>query len=164
MDFKFSSKATFIALIVAFLFHNMEEAITICRSPVQSPFSFIRPADCNQFVVAVSIITFIVIIACITALRSNKPAVYLLISTAIASGLVLNVLIPHIFTAIYTFKYTPGLITAVLLNLPLGIILLIQNRSTCKSYKQFYQYMGIGLFSGYLLFAAVMGLVLHFIQ
>ena len=159
-----TSRFVSTSLIISFILHNLEEAISICSYSVQSPLSFIKPACCNQFLWAVSIITLLVIILFIAAMRTKKPVVYLLISTAIASGLVLNVFIPHIVSAIYTFNYTPGLITAVLLNLPIGLLTLIKNKPNCSDRKQFYRFMGIGLLVGYLIFAIVMGLVQQFIH
>jgi hypothetical protein len=164
MTLQFTARKAFAALFVSFLFHNIEEAISICSYPVQNPVSYIKPASCNQFLWAVSIITGIVIILFITALRTKKPTVYLFISTAIASALVLNAIVPHITVAIFTFNYTPGLITAIALNLPLGLLTLFKNKSNYKSRKQFYQHIGIGLAVGYLLFALVMSLVIHFVQ
>lgn len=159
MTLRITSQIAFAALIVAFIFHNIEEAISICRFPVQSPVSFIEPASCRQFLWAVSIITTIVIVLFIVAIRAKKPIVYILISTAIASALVLNVLIPHIFIAVYSLKYTPGLLTAVLLDLPLGVLTLDKNRLLCSGRKQFYRFIGIGLILGYLIFGVVMVLV-----
>ena len=159
----FTSRFVFTLLIVSFILHNLEEAIFICNYPVQSPVSFIKPASCIQFLWAVSIITLIVIILFVIASRSNKPAFYLFISTAIASALVLNVIAPHLLVAVYTFNYTPGLVTAVLLNLPLGLLTLFKNRPNCANRKQLYRFIGIGLVMGYLIFAGVMGLVLHFV-
>lgn len=164
MSLKYTPQSIFTILIIAFIFHNIEEAVSICSYPVQSPVSFIKPSTCSQFIVAVTIISAVILLAFAIAIRTKKPATYLLISTAIASGLVLNVLIPHLFVAFYTFNYTPGLITAVALNLPLGLLTLHKNRSTCTYRKQFYQHVGIGLVVGYLFFALVMSLVLHFIQ
>jgi hypothetical protein len=155
----YNSRNAFTALIAAFIFHNIEEAIFICRFPVQSPVSFIEPATCRQFLWAVSIITLIVLVLYIAAVYTKKPMVYHLISTAIASALVLNVLVPHIAVAVYSLNYTPGLLTAVLLNLPLGLFTLFKNRSLCTDRKQFYRFIGIGLVVGYLIFAVVMVLV-----
>ena len=163
MTLQFTARTAFAALIVSFLFHNIEEAISICSYPVQNPVSFIKPASCSQFLWAASLLTIVVIVFFIAALRIKKQTVNLLISTAIASGLVLNVFIPHLLVAIYTLNYTPGLVTGVVLNLPLGLITLSKNSSLCKSRKQFYQYVIIGLIAGYLLFAGIMILVLHFI-
>jgi hypothetical protein len=159
-----ASRTAFTALIAVFILHNLEEAIFICSYPVQSPVSFIKPASCKQFLWAVSIITFIVLIFFSTALRTKKPTVYLFISTAIASGLVLNVIIPHMVVAVCTLNYTPGLITAVSLILPIGLLSLNKNRLNFTGRKQFYRFMGIGLLAGYMIFAVVMGLVQQFIH
>ena len=154
-----TSRFVFTSLIISFILHNLEEAISICSYPVQSPISFIKPASCNQFLWAVSIITLLVVILFIAAMRTKKPVVYLLISTAIASALVLNVIVPHFLVAIYTFNYTPGLITAVSLNLPFGLLTLVKNKPNCSDRKQFYRFVGIGLVVGYLIFAIVVALV-----
>jgi hypothetical protein len=159
MTLRLTARTAFAALIVSFLFHNIEEAISICTYPVQSPLSFIKPASCNQFLCAVSIMSFIVIVLFLTAMLTKQPKVYLIISTAIAAGLVLNVLIPHTIIAIYRLDYTPGLVTAILLNLPLGLFTLLKNRPNFTSKIQFYRFIGIGLVVGYLIFALVMVLV-----
>jgi hypothetical protein len=164
MTLQLTARTLFTALFVSFILHNIEEAIVICSYPVQSPVSFIEPESCRQFLWAVSLLTMIVIVFFVAAVLTKKQTVYLLISTAIASGLVLNVLIPHLVVALYTFNYTPGLVTGVVLNLPLGLITLSKNRSRCKSRKQFYLYIIMGLIAGYLLFAGIMILALHFIQ
>lgn len=164
MTLRLTARTAFTVLIVSFLFHNLEEAIFICNYPVQSPVSFIETASCMQFLWAVSIISTMVILLYITAICTKKPIVYPLISTAIASALILNAIIPHLVVALFTLNYTPGLVTAITLNLPLGLLTLSKNRSICINRKQFYQSIGIGLVAGYLIFAVVMSLVLHFIQ
>ena len=63
MTLRLTAQSVFTALIVAFVFHNIEEVISICRYPVHSPVSFIQPANCRQFVVAVTIITALVLLA-----------------------------------------------------------------------------------------------------
>jgi len=164
MTFRFTARKAFIALIVSFLFHNIEEAIYICSYPVESPVSFIKPASCNQFLWAVSIISIIVVVLFMFAMHSRQQAVYLFISTAIASGLALNAMVPHIIIALYNLSYTPGLVTAVLLIFPLGLLTLFKNRPNFTSWKQFYRCIGISLAVGYLIFALVMGLVHQIIQ
>jgi hypothetical protein len=164
MNLQFSARTVFTTLIVAFVFHNIEEAVSICRYPVHSAVSFIHPANGRQFVVAVTIMTLVVLTAFVIALRTKQAAIYLLISTAISSGLVLNVFVPHVIVALYTLNYTPGLISAMVLILPLGLITLSKNRSVSINRKQFYRHISIGLVVGYLLFALVMSLVLNFIQ
>jgi len=137
MTIHLTARKAFAALIVSFLFHNIEEALSICSYPVQSPVSFIKPASCHQFLWAVSIISLIVV----------------------ASGLALNALVPHIIIALYSLSYTPGLVTAVLLIFPLGLFTLFKNSPIFTSRKLFYRFIGIGLVVGYVIFAVVMSLV-----
>ena len=154
-----SSRSAFTALIAAFLLHNVEEAITICRYPVENPFPAIQPASCRQFLVAVSILSVAGLVVYIFAMRTKKIPVYHFISTGLAAVLLLNVLMPHVFVAIYTLHYTPGLVSAVLLNLPLSLIVLIKNHKLYHTKLQFVKNIFIGFLIGYLLFAAIMRLV-----
>lgn len=158
----YNSRTAFTLLVTAFIIHNIEETVFICRYPVQSPVSFIQPANCSQFLWAVSIISLSVIIAYAVAIRSKDQAIYLFISTAVSAGLFINALIPHAFLAAYTLNYTPGLISAVLLNLPLSIIVLKKNRNTVANSRRFLKYVLLGILIGYLIFAVTMGLVLYF--
>lgn len=159
-----TSRTSFIALIAAFLLHNIEEALAICRYPVENPFLIIQPANCQHFIGAVLIMSLIVVTLFIAAMWTKQPKVYLFISTAIAAGLVLNVLIPHIIIAIYGLDYTPGLVTAVLLNLPLGLLTLSKNKPKCTGKKQFHRFIGLGLVAGYLIFAIVMALTIFLVD
>jgi len=158
-----SSRSAFTALIAAFLLHNVEEAITICRYPVENPFPAIQPASCRQFLVAVSILSVAGLLVYIFAMRTKKIPVYYFISTGLAAVLLLNVLMPHVFVAIYTLHYTPGLVSAILLNLPFSLMVLIKNRSKHKSTIQFSRTIFIFLILGYLLFAITMGLAKIFV-
>ncbi len=157
MKFLLTSRALFILLIVAFIIHNAEEAITICSHTVENPFSFVQPASCVEFLFSVSVLTFLALILFFVALKSKKESTYLFISTAFATALLLNAFIPHIFVAVYTLHYTPGLISAVLLTLPISILLLIKNKSFYTSNKQMLTHMAGGLAIGYLIFAMTMG-------
>jgi hypothetical protein len=158
-----TSRSAFTALIAAFLLHNIEEAITICRYPVENPFPFIQPASCSQFMVSVSILSAAGLAAFIIAMRTKKHPVYNFISTGLAAALLLNVLVPHLFVAIYTLHYTPGLATAILMNLPFSLMVLIKNRPNYKSTIQFSRTIFIFLILGYLLFAVTMGLAKIFV-
>jgi hypothetical protein len=155
-----TSRFFFTSLIISFILHNLEEAISICSYPVQSPVSFITPASCSQFLWAVSIITMAGITAYIFAMRTNKTAIYLFISTTLSVTLLFNVFVPHVLVAIYTLQYTPGLASAILLNLPLSVSTLKLNKSDYTTITKYHQHILLGLVSGYLLFALIMRLVL----
>jgi hypothetical protein len=159
MQFQASSRGAFASLIAAFMLHNSEEAYTMCRYPVEYPFQSLQLPDCRQFLVAVSLLSAVAIVAYIIAIRSAKPWIFYFISTGFASALLLNVLVPHLLVAIYTFNYTPGLISAILLNLPLSIWLLIENRVHYSNRKQFIKHIFFFLTFGYLVFAFILGSV-----
>jgi hypothetical protein len=164
MNTKYSSHNAFRALIVAILFHNAEEAFMICKYPIVSPIKALKPLNCEQFLVAVSIISFAVVIAYIIAAGAKKASSYLLISTAIASAMFLNVFVPHLLTAIYLASYTPGIVTAITLILPLGFITLSKNKSASKTRKQFFSNVALGLVFGYLFFAGILQFVLFIVK
>lgn len=149
----FTSRTSFTALVVAFLIHNIEEAIFICRFPVVSPVSFIQPASCSQFILAVSIVSAACIFAYLVALQTKNPVTYLFLSTAFGAATLLNVFVPHIAISIYTSNYTPGLFSAVILILPFSVMLLFKNKQSYTTRKQMLIHIASGLGIGYFLFA-----------
>ena len=163
MKLKPGKHAAFTLLVVASLFHNSEEALTICRSMVTSPVEFFQPLSCLQFLWAVSTLSIAVLLFWIVALRTEKPAVNHFISTAIAASILFNVFIPHVVAALYTFSYTPGLITALMLNLPLSLIVLKRNQNEIGIKAKFIKYIIVGLILGYLFFASIMFLVRYLV-
>ena len=150
---EFSSRKALTLLTGAFILHNTEEAVTMLFQPVESPVSFIHPPTYNQFLFAVSALTIAGIIAYLAAMRTKNIKTYLFISTAVAAALLLNVFIPHVVVALYTMKYTPGLVSAIMLNLPFSLHLLSKNKPSFQNHKQMLFYIAVGLAAGYALFA-----------
>ena len=108
----------------AFLLHNIEEAILmehwIKKSPIKISFSITT----NQFLVAVALFTVMGFIV-VFAKKAYKNEVQFFILIAGFSGvLLLNVFFPHLVAAVVFRMYVPGLITAILINLPLTIYIL----------------------------------------
>jgi len=163
MNLNFTSRKAFTALIAAFILHNIEESISICRYPVESPFSFIQPASCTQFLWAVSILSMAGIVVYGIAMKTKKAGLFLFISTAMAATLLFNVFVPHVAIAISTFHYTPGLLSAIMLNLPVSLIVLAKNRKSCNANVLFIKQFTAGLIIAYLIFAIVMRLVLYLV-
>jgi len=149
----FSSRKVFTLLIVAFLVHNCEEAIVMRRTSAGSPVEAIKPLAYNQFLIAVSIISIIALASYVFALKTRSNRTYLFISTVIAAGLLLNAFIPHIAVTIYTFNYTPGLATAILLIVPISLWLLSRNKPLFESRRQMAYQILVGLLIAYGLFA-----------
>lgn len=149
-----SSHKIFTLLIVAFLVHNCEEAITMNGKVVESPVEAIKPLTYSQFLFAVLFLSLLVFAIYFYAMKTRNNKTYLFISTALAAGLLINTFIPHIAVALYTLNYTPGLVTAVLFILPISILLLSKNKPMFESRKQMGYQIIAGLFFAYGLFAA----------
>ena len=160
---RITKRAAFTALIAVFVLHNMEEAYSICRFPAENLFSFFQPLQCNQFLWAVSILTIVVLFVYGIAMRTIRPKIYLFVSTAIASSLLLNVFVPHSLVSIYTMKYTPGIFSAAMLNFPLCILVLFKNKESYSTGKQMLFHSMGGILIGYILFAVAVSLVKHLI-
>ncbi len=162
MTFRFTSRSAFTALIAAFILHNAEEAISICKFHVQSPVALIQLVSCKQFIIAVSFLSVVGLLAYLFAMGTKKLNTYYLISTGLAAAVLFNVLMPHIFVSLYTFNYIPGLVSAVALNLPLSILVLLKNRPHYSRITTFFKHIFIFLIIGYLVFAGIMSFVKFF--
>jgi hypothetical protein len=105
------------------LVHNAEEAFYL---PALSLYAgrFHPPVSPPVFCCAVVLLSAIFI--AITAVASFSPptslGAYLMAGYVLA--MVLNVFIPHVAATIFMRRYMPGTATAVLLNLPLGLLYL----------------------------------------
>lgn len=108
-----------------FALHNAEEAWTINRYPNQAiPLhDNVAPA---QFIVAVLLFTILgfVLVFGKKIYPSNKSYQYAV--TGFSGMLFLNSFFPHILSAIILRSYTPGLISATVLLLPLTSYILRQ--------------------------------------
>jgi hypothetical protein len=150
-------------LIAAFILHTAEETISICIFHFQSPVSFIELVTCKQFIIAGSFLSVVGLLAYLYAIGTKKQNTYNLISTGLAAALLFNVLVPHVFVGLYTFHYTPGLVSALALILPLSIVVLFKNRPHYSRITTFFKHIFIILIIGYLIFAGIMGFVKFYI-
>ena len=163
MDTNSKSRRATVLLVAAFIIHNAEEAVFICRYPVADLVAFVKPLSCSQFKVAVLFITLAVLAAVIVAVRTKNQEIYLFVTSSLASALVLNAFVPHIALAIYTLLYTPGLISAILLMVPLGLLVLRINSRAYPNHKKMLLHAVSGLAIGYSIFILTTVLVKIFI-
>lgn len=122
------SRKTLLWLVPVFLtIHNLEEAAVmpafIEKRNASVPGSlreFIPPVTYKQFLIALVIIT---IIPCIVALfwMTRRWAIYLLVGFQVV--MLINVF-AHTLMALFLRGYAPGLITALIINLPFSLYLL----------------------------------------
>ena len=131
----------------AFLLHNIEEAVSMEDWIEKSPMKISYSITTNQFVVAVALFTFMgFIVVFVKRLYKNEVQFFILIA-GFSGMLLLNVFLPHLITALVFRMYVPGLITAVLLNLPLTIYIIwhIHKSSKFSIKKIFFTIIGGGI-------------------
>ena len=158
-----NSRRLFAALLAAFLIHNAEEAFTICRYPIVNPILNIRILSCAQFLVAVSVISAVAVVLYLAAARpSANLRKYLFISTGLSASLLLNSIIPHLLSALLTWQYTPGIISAVVLILPISILVLHRNRQQYGKWNKLMRDAILFMIPAYLFFALLTRITLLF--
>lgn len=124
-----------IALLVVFLLHNAEEAISYSsyREPSQALirtvfFNSYSAPSTDSFHVALLAASFVGSAAMIWArFNPSRPAAAMLVR-GLALLMLGNVFIPHVPAAILLGGYAPGVVTAVLLNVPIASFVLVRLR------------------------------------
>ena len=105
------------------LLHNFEEALYL---PAWSEHAgrWYRPVAAPVFRVAVAALSvaFVLITMFGMLARADGVAAYLMAGYVLA--MLLNVVVPHVLVSVFQCKYMPGTATALLLNLPLGLLYL----------------------------------------
>jgi hypothetical protein len=118
---------TFTQLIwlAPFLFalHNLEEAPQMERWSKKVRSGWISPVNSRQFVMAVILLTAgVFLLAGFAALNMQQWAAACLMSE-VQAILLVNALV-HIGATVRVWSYSPGLVTAVLINLPFAVYFL----------------------------------------
>lgn len=122
------SGKTLLWLVPVFLtIHNLEEAVVmpafIARRNSSVPATMreiIPPVTYKQFLIALAIITILPYIVALFWM-SRRWAVYLLVGFQVV--MLINVF-AHTLMALFLQGYAPGLVTALLINLPFSLYLL----------------------------------------
>lgn len=108
----------YILFVLAFILHNIEEAIWL---PGWSKHAkkYHKAIEFNEFAFAVLLITILgVLLTFLRCIDDNKAinSIYL----GYVGMMVLNAIFPHLIATIALRRYAPGLITAIVLNVPIG--------------------------------------------
>lgn len=106
-------------LPIAFALHNIEEYYGMENWTKNNPFYRFEPVKTKQFLVAIflfSMLGFVLVYS-----RSYYPTkeIYSTVVLGFSGMLFLNVFFPHLLATLLTKKYSPGLFTAIFINLPL---------------------------------------------
>jgi Protein of unknown function with HXXEE motif len=105
------------------LLHNMEEALYL---PTWSSHGskWRMPVEARIFRLAAVIFSALLVILTTIASFSHSQSIAAYLMSGYVLAMLLNVLAPHLLATLFTRSYMPGTVTAVLLNLPLGLLYL----------------------------------------
>jgi hypothetical protein len=115
-----------LLFLLGFTLHNLEESAWL---PEWSKYAnkFHEPVERNQFVFAVIIITMIgYIITLIDLLFGSAGNIPNYLFLGFIGMMGINSIFPHLVSTIVLKKYAPGLITGILLSLPISLIIIIR--------------------------------------
>jgi hypothetical protein len=107
---------------VATAAHNLEEALWLPTWSRNAGLP-LGPPGAFEFRLAVVALTILAVALTVGARRSGK---WLPWAAAYWVAMLLNVLFPHVLLTLVLGRYTPGVVTAVLLNLPVNSYLLFR--------------------------------------
>jgi hypothetical protein len=113
-----------LIFLLGFTLHNIEEAVWLPEWSKHAK-KFHEPVERNQFIFAVIVVTIIGYLLTVVEIINNNPgSVFSYIYLGFIGMMGINTILPHLAATILLKKYAPGLITALLLNLPLSIIII----------------------------------------
>jgi hypothetical protein len=108
---------------LSFIIHNIEEAIWLPNWSKHAK-KYHKPVGFNEFIFAVLIITILgIVLTFLNFIWDNE--IIKIIYFGYVGMMVLNAIFPHLIATIALKRYAPGLITSLLLNVPIGVYLLL---------------------------------------
>lgn len=120
-------KISFIQLLwgvpIFLAIHNLEEAPFMEEWYKGLPLPVHPIVSTKQFVAAVSLLTVAGFAVTYFGIYSSNQSIGISIILGIQMVMLVNVFVPHLATAIRFRKYSPGIVTGLLLNLPYSIYL-----------------------------------------
>lgn len=145
-----------IYLPFAFMAHNIEEAVAIgnTKNPI-----FNAHINTTQFVIATSLFTILGFVLVFGKKMYRTQISYEYAITGFSGMLFLNAFFPHILSAVYFKTYTPGVISAVALILPITSIILWKTYQSKEfSNNRFFITIVSGGIAGLILVAVFLGI------
>lgn len=148
------------ALILAFVAHNAEEALTEThlQGTLLQAYSSNALSPSEQ-VMASMLLSCMALLWLGVALRARQLTYVSGINTALAGILLFNALVPHLLLFGILHSYTPGIITVLLFSIPLGVYQLVrQRRLGILTLPLFIKCLWAGLLMGLVGITLVLGL------
>lgn len=116
-------------LVIFFCFaitlHNLEEALWLPQWSKHAS-KFHRPVSSNEFNFAVVFITILAYLSTFLFFYFPEVSLTKWIFTGFLGSMIVNAIFPHLVATILMKKYAPGLMTGVLLNVPINSLIIYQ--------------------------------------
>ncbi|GIN87122.1 hypothetical protein J6TS2_35080 [Heyndrickxia sporothermodurans] len=112
-----------IFFCLAITLHNLEEALWL-PAWSQQPSRFQKKVAANEFHFAVIVITGLAYLATFSYLYFPMSNVVEWIFIGFVGSMIVNAIFPHLIATIVMKKYAPGLLTGIILNIPINSLIL----------------------------------------
>ncbi|AZV43393.1 hypothetical protein BAOM_2784 [Peribacillus asahii] len=112
-----------IFFCLAITLHNLEEALWLPQWS-QQPSKFQRAVSTNEFHFAVLVITSLAYLSAFSYFYFPESILVKWVFIGFLGSMILNAIFPHLLATIVMKKYAPGLLTGVLLNIPINSLIL----------------------------------------
>ena len=103
---------------IAITFHNLEEAIWL-PGWSQNIGKWHPPVGRYEFWFAVALLTALAYVLMGLSIRHGKQSLATYLFVGYAFAMLLNVFMPHLISSLFLHRYSPGLATALIINLPI---------------------------------------------
>ncbi|MER2106864.1 MAG: HXXEE domain-containing protein [Solibacillus sp.] len=119
----------FYALLfcLAITLHNLEEALWLPQWS-QIGYPFVQPVTAAQFHFAVLVVTALAYVVSFLFCVFPKALSFQSIFIGFLGAMIINAFFPHLLLTIYTGNYAPGLITGLLVIVPINTIVFYKLR------------------------------------
>lgn len=111
--------------VCAVLLHNLEESLWL-PGWSQSVGGWHPPVTPAVFGFSVVVLSLLLVLLAWRSWRSGPQSISTYLYAGYVFAMVANAAVPHLFGTIWSGSYMPGTATAVLLNAPLGVWLLVR--------------------------------------
>lgn len=119
------------ALVAAFALHNLEEALTMRRfleGGGPGRWAGLGTEVLPGFLVAVTLVTVVALALVVAATTGPRRGWTTSALRVLAAVMLVNVVVPHVPAAVAAGGYSPGVVTALAVNLPVAAAFLRRTR------------------------------------
>ena len=120
------NSSPYLLFLFAISLHNMEEALWLPQWS-QHAGKFHKKVDAKEFHVAVMLVTLLAFIATSAWLLFPEVLIFKYFYFGFLGAMVCNTFLPHLAATIVLKKYSPGLLSGLLLLVPVNLTLIVSN-------------------------------------